>query len=82
MDPNKPNVHRVEFDEDVLYVILRGHDITNTIGEYQRGGNQKARRVYEVELYHCEQLGEKILLQTFITLPVQLQKERCSGERA
>lgn len=69
------NVHRVEFDEDYLYVILRGQDILIPLENIKEVDIKSIGGVYEVELYNAEQLGKKFYFKPSLLYPFNYKKK-------
>jgi len=69
------NVHRVEFDEDYLYVILRGQDILIPLENIKEVDIKSLGGVYEVELYNAEQLGKKFYFKPSLLYPFNYKKK-------
>jgi len=69
------NVHHVEFDEEYLYVILRKQDILIRLENIKEVDIKSLGGVYEVELYHPEQLGKKIYFKPSLLYPLNFKKK-------
>jgi len=69
------NVHRVEFDEDYLYVILRGQDMLIPLENIKEVDIKTLGGVYEVELYTAEQLGKKFYFKPSLLYPFNYKKK-------
>jgi hypothetical protein len=69
------NVHRVEFDEEYLYVILRGQDILIPLENIKEVDIKTLGGVYEVELYNAEQLGKKFYFKPSLLYPFNYNKK-------
>lgn len=69
------NVHRVEFDEEYLYVILRGHDMLIPLQNIKEIDIKSIGGVYEVELYTPEQLGDKFYFKPSLLYPFNYKKK-------
>ena len=69
------NVHRVEFDEDFLYVILRNQDILIPLENIKEVEIKSLGGVYEVELYQAEQLGSKFYFKPSLLYPFNYKKK-------
>ena len=69
------NVHRVEFDEEFLYVILRGQDLLIPLENIKDVDIKTIGGVYEVELYNAEQLGDKFYFKPSLLYPFNFKKK-------
>lgn len=69
------NVHRVEFDEDYLYVILRGQDMLIPLENIKEIDIKSLGGVYEVELFAAEQLGKKFYFKPSLLYPFNYKKK-------
>lgn len=69
------NVHRVEFDEEFLYVILKGHDLIIPLENIKEVDIKSLGGVYEVELYQAEQLGDKFYFKPSLLYPFNYKKK-------
>jgi len=69
------NVHRVEFDEEFLYVILRGQDLMIPLENIKEVDIKSLGGVYEVELYSPEQLGNKFYFKPSLLYPFNFKKK-------
>lgn len=69
------NVHRVEFDEDFLYVIQRKRDILIPLENIKEVDIKSLGGVYEVELYQAEQLGKKFYFKPSLLYPFNYKKK-------
>jgi hypothetical protein len=69
------NVHRVEFDEEYLYVILRGQDMLIPLENIKEVDIKSIGGVYEVELYTPEQLGDKFYFKPSLLYPFNYKKK-------
>jgi hypothetical protein len=69
------NVHRVEFDDDYLYVILRGQDILIPLENIKEVDIKTLGGVYEVELYNPEQLGNRFYFKPSLLYPFNYKKK-------
>lgn len=69
------NVHRVEFDEDYLYVIQSGQDIMIPLENIKDIDIKTMGGVYEVELYTAEQLGKKFYFKPSLLYPFNYKKK-------
>ncbi len=69
------NVHRVEFDDDFLYVIQKGQDILIPLENIKEVDIKTLGGVYEVELYQAEQLGKKFYFKPSLLYPFNFKKK-------
>lgn len=69
------NVHRVEFDDDFLYVILKGQDIIIPLENIKEVDIKTLGGVYEVELFQAEQLGKKFYFKPSLFYPFNFKKK-------
>jgi hypothetical protein len=69
------NVHRVEFDDEFLYVILKGQDILIPLENIKDVDIKTLGGVYEVELYQAEQLGKKFYFKPSLLYPFNFKKK-------
>lgn len=69
------NVHRVEFDENFLYVIQRKQDILIPLENIKEVDIKSLGGVYEVELYQAEQLGKKFYFKPSLLYPFNYKKK-------
>lgn len=69
------NVHRVEFDEEYLYVILRGQDMLIPLENIKEVDIKSLGGVYEVELFTAEQLGKKFYFKPSLLYPFNYKKK-------
>jgi signal transduction histidine kinase len=69
------NVHRVEFDEEFLFVILKGQDILIPLENIKDVDIKTLGGVYEVELYQAEQLGKKFYFKPSLLYPFNYKKK-------
>ena len=69
------NVHRVEFDSEFLYVILKDQDILIPLENIKEVDIKSLGGVYEVELYQAEQLGEKFYFKPSLLYPFNFKKK-------
>jgi signal transduction histidine kinase len=69
------NVHRVEFDEEYLYVILRGQDLLIPLENIKEVDIKSLGGVYEVELYAPEQLGTKFYFKPSLLYPFNYKRK-------
>lgn len=69
------NVHRVEFDEDYLYVIQKGQDILIPLENIKEVDIKTMGGVYEVELYAAEQLGKKFYFKPSLLYPFNYKEK-------
>lgn len=68
-------VYQVEFDEDFLYVILKGQDIMVPLENIKEVDIKTLGGVYEVELYTAEQLGKKFYFKPSLLYPFNYKKK-------
>lgn len=69
------NVHRVEFDDEFLYVIQEGQDILIPLENIKEVDIKTLGGVYEVELYQAEQLGKKFYFKPSLLYPFNFKKK-------
>jgi hypothetical protein len=69
------NVHRVEFDEDYLYVIQQGQDILIPLENIKDVDIKTLGGVYEVELYSAEQLGKTFYFKPSLLYPFNYKRK-------
>jgi hypothetical protein len=69
------NVHRVEFDDEFLYVILKGQDIVIPLENIKEVDIKSLGGVYEVELFTAEQLGKKFYFKPSLLYPFNFKKK-------
>jgi hypothetical protein len=69
------NVHRVEFDNDFLYVILKDQDILIPLENIKEVDIKSLGGVYEVELYQPEQLGKKFYFKPSLLYPFNFKRK-------
>ncbi|MBN8653489.1 MAG: hypothetical protein J0L67_18820 [Cytophagales bacterium] len=69
------NVHQVEFDDDFLYVILKGQDIIIPLENIKDVDIKTLGGVYEVELFQGEQLGKKFYFKPSLFYPFNFKKK-------
>ncbi len=69
------NVHRVEFDDDFLYVILKGQDLIIPLENIKEVDIKTLGGVYEVELFQAEQLGKKFYFKPSLLYPFNFKKK-------
>lgn len=69
------NVHRVEFDDEFLYVILKGQDMLIPLENIKDVDIKTLGGVYEVELYQAEQLGKKFYFKPSLLYPFNFKKK-------
>jgi hypothetical protein len=69
------NVHRVEFDDEFLYVIQKGQDILIPLENIKEVDIKTLGGVYEVELYQAEQLGKKFYFKPSLLYPFNFKKK-------
>ena len=69
------NVHRVEFDDDFLYVIQKGQDIIIPLENIKDVDIKTLGGVYEVELFQAEQLGKKFYFKPSLFYPFNFKKK-------
>ncbi|MBL7876076.1 MAG: hypothetical protein JNL53_10450, partial [Cyclobacteriaceae bacterium] len=69
------NVHRVEFDDEFLYVIQKGQDILIPLENVKEVDIKTLGGVYEVELYQAEQLGKKFYFKPSLLYPFNFKKK-------
>jgi len=63
------NVHRVEFDDEFLYVIQKGQDILIPLENIKEVDIKTLGGVYEVELFQAEQVGKKFYFKPSLLYP-------------
>lgn len=69
------NVHRVEFDEEYLYVIQKGQDFLIPLENIKEVDIKTLGGVYEVELYQAEQLGLRFYFKPSLLYPFNYKKK-------
>jgi hypothetical protein len=69
------NVHRVEFDNEFLYVILKDQDILIPLENIKEVDIKTVGGVYEVELFQPEQLGKKFYFKPSLLYPFNYKKK-------
>ena len=69
------NVYNVEFDDEFLFVILRNNDILIPLENIKDVNIKTLGGVYQVDLYHAEQLGNKIYFKTSLLYPFNFKKK-------
>lgn len=69
------NVHRVEFDDEFLYVLQKGQDILIPLENIKEVEIKSLGGVYEVELYNPEQLGKKFYFKPSLLYPFNFKKK-------
>jgi hypothetical protein len=69
------NVYRVEFDDQFLYVILKGQDIMIPLANIKDIEIKTMGGVYEVELFTAEQLGKKFYFKPSLLYPFNFKKK-------
>jgi hypothetical protein len=69
------NVHRVEFDDEFLYVILKDQDILIPLENIKEVDIKTVGGVYEVELFQPEQLGKKFYFKPSLLYPFNFKKK-------
>ena len=69
------NVHRVEFDDEFLYVILKGQDMVIPLENIKEVDIKSLGGVYEVELFTAEQLGKKFYFKPSLLYPFNFKKK-------
>ncbi|MBL7871795.1 MAG: hypothetical protein JNM78_09310 [Cyclobacteriaceae bacterium] len=69
------NVHRVEFDEEFLYVLQKGQDILIPLENIKEVEIKSLGGVYEVELFTPEQLGKKFYFKPSLLYPFNFKKK-------
>lgn len=69
------NVHRVEFDDEYLYVIQKGQDILIPLENIKEVDIKTLGGVYEVELYQAEQLGLRFYFKPSLLYPFNYKKK-------
>ncbi len=69
------NVHRVEFDNEFLYVIQKGQDILIPLENIKEVDIKTLGGVYEVELFQAEQLGKKFYFKPSLLYPFNFKKK-------
>ncbi len=69
------NVHRVEFDDEYLYVIQKEQDIMIPLENIKEIDIKTLGGVYEVELYHPEQLGDKFYFKPSLLYPFNFKQK-------
>lgn len=66
-------LHRVEFDQEFLYVILRKQDIIIPLENIESVEISTLGGVYKVNLYHAEQLGDHFYFKMSLFYPLNYQ---------
>lgn len=69
------NVHRVEFDDEFLYVLQKGQDILIPLENIKEVEIKSLGGVYEVELFNPEQLGKKFYFKPSLLYPFNFKKK-------
>ncbi len=69
------NVHRVEFDDEFLYVIQKGQDIIIPLENFNEVDLKTLGGVYEVELFQAEQLGKKFYFKPSLVYPFNFKEK-------
>jgi hypothetical protein len=69
------NVHRVEFDDEFLYVLQKGQDILIPLENIKEVEIISLGGVYEVELFNPEQLGKKFYFKPWLLYPFNFKKK-------
>lgn len=69
------NVYRVEFDDQFLFVILKGQDILIPLENIKEIEIKTLGGVYEVELFTAEQLGKKFYFKPSLLYPFNFKKK-------
>ncbi len=69
------NVYHVEFDDDYLYVLLKGQDILIPLENIKEVDIKTVGGVYEVELYSAEQLGKTFYFKPSLLYPFNYKKK-------
>lgn len=69
------NIHRVEFDDEFLYVILKGQDLVIPLENIKEVDIKTLGGVYEVELFTAEQLGKKFYFKPSLLYPFNFKKK-------
>ncbi|MBX2898773.1 MAG: hypothetical protein KF775_03940 [Cyclobacteriaceae bacterium] len=69
------NVHRVEFDDEFLYVIQKGQDILIPLENIKEVDIKTLGGVYEVELFQAEQLGNKFYFKPSLLYPFNYKRK-------
>lgn len=68
-------VHRVEFDDEFLYVIQKGQDILIPLENIKEVDIKSVGGVYEVELFNAEQLGKTFYFKPSLLYPFNYKKK-------
>jgi hypothetical protein len=69
------NVHRVEFDDEYLYVLQLDQDILIPLENIKEVEIKSLGGVYEVELFNPEQLGKKFYFKPSLLYPFNFKKK-------
>ncbi len=69
------NVHRVEFDNEFLYVFQKGQDILVPLENIREVDIKTLGGVYEVELFQAEQLGKKFYFKPSLLYPFNYKRK-------
>lgn len=69
------NVHRVEFDDEYLYVIRKDQDLVIPLENIKEIDIKTLGGVYEVELFQAEQLGKKFYFKPSLLYPINYKKK-------
>jgi hypothetical protein len=69
------NVHRVEFDDEFLYVLQPSQDILIPLENIKEVEIKSLGGVYEVELFNPEQLGKKFYFKPSLLYPFNFKKK-------
>jgi hypothetical protein len=69
------NVHRVEFDDEFLYVLQPSQDILIPLENIKEVEIKSLGGVYEVELFNPEQLGKKFYFKPSLLYPFNFKRK-------
>jgi hypothetical protein len=68
-------LHRVEFDNDFLYVLLKSQDIMIPLENIESVEISTIGGVYKVNLYNAEQLGDHFYFKMSLFYPLNYQSK-------
>ncbi len=68
-------LHRLEFDQDFLYVILKNHDLVIPLENIESIEISTIGGVYKVNLYNAEQLGDHFYFKLSLFYPLNYQSK-------